>query len=705
MAGLNASSSVPSVGVVKILIQAVQQFTSLMETSVFFAVAAEGGAKFIYSTGRLKDLFDDGQLKPSPFDINLSETSKSLSSFGASQRRTSENGSLGASSKEDVVVPEKKRTSRDSPAEEDTASSTVVAGTSSSPIPPLMELESSKDSKRTKDKDLNESTSSDSPNKPLTDDTPSKMRTLCIRNLPEDFDCEKIVSDMKQAYGRFDVRSATVSEIKTPSHRRVLIVLGTTAATHQAVKATYNIFRERFNKVYADIRVDHYREYPSHFRRAIVATKDPGSNRDSSSSSHTVEENLETLKKNLSVFGPVVSMEVSESPKSDSTENRKSSSPEKVTIEFDSLTVSTKAMNIYKTHYPSTLFSFRYAAASPTNCVWVGGLPDFVTVENVENFCKSSLVGRVTDVFINRPPGHALIYFETTEEAEEAERALRSDTTLAGNFCQVDFAGRDFQNYFLDGKDGDTDDDGERKCDKVRANRNGSVSSVNASESRISVSSHIRAPKYDRYDDDDDENVYSSESEVEKKGSQSKRGKEQEDEVENKGSQSKRGKEQEDEVERKGSQSKRGKEQEDEVKLGQVLYNKNFKEKFDRSEEMRKRSSNSASAPSSTPIKRKRANGHNKSLPSSNSTSVKYKIFVGNLDVGATEDQLRECFSSYKPINRVEIQSKAKDSSGSGSAVEVFAFVEFDNADAARRAVDEMQGKRLGSKDMILCED
>ena len=76
----------------------------------------------------------------------------------------------------------------------------------------------------------------------------------------------------------------------------------------------------------------------------------------------------------------------------------------RATIEFDSLTAATKAISVYAQHHPSTSFALRYAAASPTNCVWLGGLPAFVTTDDIEAFCRREVEdSRVCDVFINRP--------------------------------------------------------------------------------------------------------------------------------------------------------------------------------------------------------------------------------------------------------------------------------------------------------------
>ena len=68
-------------------------------------------------------------------------------------------------------------------------------------------------------------------------------------------------------------------------------------------------------------------------------------------------------------------------------------------------------------------------------------------------------------------------------------------------------------------------------------------------------------------------------------------------------------------------------------------------------------------------------------------------IFVGNLDFGATEDQLRTLFENYGTVDRVSILTDRETGRSRG-----FAFVEMGNADEAERAISALNGYALGGR-------
>ncbi len=69
------------------------------------------------------------------------------------------------------------------------------------------------------------------------------------------------------------------------------------------------------------------------------------------------------------------------------------------------------------------------------------------------------------------------------------------------------------------------------------------------------------------------------------------------------------------------------------------------------------------------------------------------KIFVGNLDFDATEDQLRELFNTLGEVRKVEIAKDWETGHSRG-----FAFVVMGSEAEARRAVQALHGKHLDGR-------
>ena len=74
-------------------------------------------------------------------------------------------------------------------------------------------------------------------------------------------------------------------------------------------------------------------------------------------------------------------------------------------------------------------------------------------------------------------------------------------------------------------------------------------------------------------------------------------------------------------------------------------------------------------------------------------------IFVGNLDFGATEDQLRAMFESYGAVQRVSIKTDRDTGRSRG-----FAFVEMINEAEAERAISALNGTKLGGRPLNINE-
>ena len=73
------------------------------------------------------------------------------------------------------------------------------------------------------------------------------------------------------------------------------------------------------------------------------------------------------------------------------------------------------------------------------------------------------------------------------------------------------------------------------------------------------------------------------------------------------------------------------------------------------------------------------------------------KLYVGSLPYSITEDELRELFSSYGPIDSVRIITDKFTGQSKG-----FGFVEMTNAEDAKKAIDGINGKQIGGRTLIV---
>lgn len=74
-------------------------------------------------------------------------------------------------------------------------------------------------------------------------------------------------------------------------------------------------------------------------------------------------------------------------------------------------------------------------------------------------------------------------------------------------------------------------------------------------------------------------------------------------------------------------------------------------------------------------------------------------IFVGNLDFGATDDQVRTLFEAYGTVDRVSIKTDRETGRSRG-----FAFVEMSNEAEAERAIAALNGTNLGGRALNINE-
>lgn len=75
------------------------------------------------------------------------------------------------------------------------------------------------------------------------------------------------------------------------------------------------------------------------------------------------------------------------------------------------------------------------------------------------------------------------------------------------------------------------------------------------------------------------------------------------------------------------------------------------------------------------------------------------KIYVGNLNYTATEDELEELFATYGTVVSVNIVTDRDTNRSKG-----FAFVEMEDGDAADKAIAEMNNKEFQSRNLRVNE-
>lgn len=81
------------------------------------------------------------------------------------------------------------------------------------------------------------------------------------------------------------------------------------------------------------------------------------------------------------------------------------------------------------------------------------------------------------------------------------------------------------------------------------------------------------------------------------------------------------------------------------------------------------------------------------------SQTANKKLYVGSLPYSTTEEEIRELFEAFGPIESVRIITDKFTGMSKG-----FAFVEMANPDDARKAVEGMNGKQLNGRTLIVNE-
>lgn len=74
-------------------------------------------------------------------------------------------------------------------------------------------------------------------------------------------------------------------------------------------------------------------------------------------------------------------------------------------------------------------------------------------------------------------------------------------------------------------------------------------------------------------------------------------------------------------------------------------------------------------------------------------------LYVGNLPYKITEDELRQVFLEFGPVNTVNIIKDRETGNSKG-----FAFVEMSNATAAEKAIQQLNGNSVGGRNIRVNE-
>ena len=75
------------------------------------------------------------------------------------------------------------------------------------------------------------------------------------------------------------------------------------------------------------------------------------------------------------------------------------------------------------------------------------------------------------------------------------------------------------------------------------------------------------------------------------------------------------------------------------------------------------------------------------------------KIYVGNLNFRSTEDEIRDLFGEYGQVDDVALITDRDTGRPRG-----FGFVEMPEDDAARKAIEEMNGKEIAGRALTVNE-
>ena len=81
------------------------------------------------------------------------------------------------------------------------------------------------------------------------------------------------------------------------------------------------------------------------------------------------------------------------------------------------------------------------------------------------------------------------------------------------------------------------------------------------------------------------------------------------------------------------------------------------------------------------------------------SQTMNKKLYVGSLPYSVTEDELRELFSEFGPVESARIITDKFTGQSKG-----FGFVEMANGDDAKKAAEDMNGKQLNGRTLIVNE-
>jgi len=74
-------------------------------------------------------------------------------------------------------------------------------------------------------------------------------------------------------------------------------------------------------------------------------------------------------------------------------------------------------------------------------------------------------------------------------------------------------------------------------------------------------------------------------------------------------------------------------------------------------------------------------------------------IYVGNIAYGVSDDELKAAFEAYGAVNSAKIIMDRETGRSKG-----FGFVEMENNEEGKQAIEQMNGRNLGGRDLRVNE-
>lgn len=96
-------------------------------------------------------------------------------------------------------------------------------------------------------------------------------------------------------------------------------------------------------------------------------------------------------------------------------------------------------------HLGNNRIKLGFGKSMPTTCVWIDGISENISDKYLT--MQFDQYGPINQIVINRDKGHALIFFDNVQFAQNAVKEMRG-IQLRGKKLQIDFASRELQDSF-----------------------------------------------------------------------------------------------------------------------------------------------------------------------------------------------------------------------------------------------------------------